>query len=129
MSDTKTYTEREVIAREREAFVQGAGAVFHFYGVDPYSKEGWKGSYYIAKDRYPLPKGTRPRVVDSEHTPLKYRIVAGVIETALKGTDCWCRSGWNDSPVNPTSDMREGDASELAAIAKVLANPTEEVDA
>lgn len=115
----KKYTERDLVLAKREGYVACRREHGYLDAVGVYQRE--------AARKYTLPKVTRPRVVNSKDTPMKYRIRDGVIERAFKGTDNWHRSTWNDSPLFVT-DLHAGDVCDLAAIVDVLANPTEEVE-
>jgi hypothetical protein len=118
MSNEKKYTERDKVLFQREAWTKA----LHLN-----TAHTWDWCAKSAAGQFPLPMVTRPRVVDSRDTPLKYRISDGVIERAFKGHDNWHRSTWNDRPIF-AKDLRDGDVCELAAIVDVLANPTEEVE-
>jgi len=126
MSDTKTYTEREAIEREREAFVDGASAVFSHYRIQPYDagSGGWKGSRTLASERYPLPKVTRPRVVTRKVRSFKFdwRWVNERLEYADPGSDDWEEYCGLIHASNEWPTL-------LAILDDLRANPTEEVDA
>lgn len=62
MSDEKTYTEREVVERERRAVERTIDELWHYLRTAiPFGE--WNGAQPLARRLYPLPTVTRPRVV------------------------------------------------------------------
>lgn len=112
MSDTKTYTEREVRKREREAVVRTVDAMW--YRVR--DRDDWAGSEALAARLYPNPKITRPREVYCDW--YTWRVVNGTLQrTAADGSwvDCVGNNAvgvskervevWADLFVNPTEEV------------------------
>ena len=114
MSDTKTYTEREVIEMQREAFKYG---VSHGQNYPCLTYKECEGA---SERMYPLPKVTRPRVVRDEWD-CEWRSLGGKMEFRLFG----CRE-WKASVDYGSVDITP---SRVGIWADLLANPTEEVDA
>ena len=125
-ADEKLVTEREAVERERKAFVAGVSRAGMLYEPSP---EYWHGE---AARRY-LPKVRKPRTyTEGEFT---FRVMDGKIVHQASGDRAWyaafelqtvegaesggCTIG-GYIPATPTL---------LAALADLLANPTEEVDA
>ena len=116
MSDEKKYTERDLVLAKREAFCAGRGAAFVHYDIGAPQGKAWPGSAHLAAERYPLPKVTRPRVVTREDG-CQLRISGGQLQYK------WLDGDWREyGSINWTPAQR-------AAMADLLANPTEEVDA
>ena len=118
----KTYTEKEVVLREREAFRAGASAVFVAFGIDPWghrSSGEWQGSEHIARARYPLPKVTRPRVVTCPKNGAQFRVIDGELQGRDTVLDGWLSVATIIYNVTP---------DRVALWADLLANPTEEVE-
>lgn len=124
MSDTKTYTEREVIERERAAFVAGVDESFRAFRIRPYDSPGWRGSHQLAAERYPLPKVTRPRVVRREVGGFQFdwRFVDNTLQHANPGMEDW------EDYCGVIHESGEWPAL-IAVLDDLRANPTEEVDA
>lgn len=114
MSDEKKYTEREKVLAEREAYRKGnASERAMAFGSGNYVG----GGPVSAEKMYPLPKVTRPRIVVDR---------AGHEWTWVEGRLCFRQT--------PTSNWISASSSLIGegardALATLLANPTEEVDA
>lgn len=122
----KRYTERELVLAQREAFRMGAAGLRYSRRDDfigPWSAER------DAEARYPLPKVTRPRVVDdpwpgSGH---QFRCVNGAIQVHHWGewkplaplagacADVWIYPTperirlWYDLLTHPTEEVEDGE--------------------
>ena len=110
MSAEKKYTERDMIVRERRAFVEGAN-----YGATGATMR----IYSEAEHRYPLPKVTRPRVVTDEYGDL-WKFENGVFRWSNCHKDA---IQWEH--VNPAWAPT---ATLVTLWAALLANPTETVE-
>ncbi len=115
MNDEKTISEREAVKRERKAFEDGMvrGSAREFTNIARVRQ--------AASEAYPLPKITRPRVVDDPHDCQEgsaWRVVEGRIEYRWKGDK---PSAWRQYASSPITPER------VAMWANLLANPTEEV--
>lgn len=122
MTESKTYTEREVILRERRAVGRAINAVW------PHIKRGlngldWVGSDAIRDCLYPLPKVTRPRVLPDEFG-MGWKYENGAFYYTLSVRPDLVR--WHRATANVTPT--EITASRVALWATLLDNPTEEVD-
>ena len=138
---TPTITEREAVERERAAFLAGcaaAAAVVYPTSAGDAAKmvaaswpvraaDHWADDETIAyaegaaAARYPLPKVTRPRVVQ-DTTRIEYRLAP---ETA----DCYAAIEYRSAPGlawRVVSDVA-ATAERVRLWADLLANPTEEV--
>jgi len=101
-----SISEKDAVLREREAFTTGVYAVL---GSNTVEQE--------ATRRYPLPKVTRPRVVQDPVNPRReWRCVGGKMQTREDTL------AWYD-----VTEVRIS-APHVALWADLLANPTEEVD-
>lgn len=118
MSDNQTVTEREVVLRERKAFLQGIRSTSFLMVTDD--------SYWSdeAVRRYPLPLITRPRVVKDPEAGFdqRWRVVDGCLEYAVPNGP-WHkahkRSNW--------SGVEQPTPARIRLWADLLHNPTEEV--
>lgn len=132
MSAEKKYTERDLVLAKREGYVDCR--VTHGYR-DVHSREVYGEE---ARKRYPLPKVTRPRVVqdelgDSGH-PVWFRVSAGGgIEYQLSscggqwytiGRLLNVSSAWPRDDVSATQQMTRWEG----IWADLRVNPTEEVE-
>ena len=112
MSDEKTYTEREM-AHERQAVARTV--------LLAHTTMGYEKCDAIARQSFPLPKVTRPRVVqDPLYHWKKWRVIDGELQRNGSEDDS---DEWVSTPL---SDMT---AARVRVLADLLANPTEEVDA
>ena len=113
MTDDQRYSERDVILRERAAFVTGVA-------YSAYRADSSDGSINEAKRRYPL-KVERPRVVrdpDSDGD-YEFRVATDEIQVRCKG------GAWHGSQYYcPRLSLHR-----VALLADLLARPTELVDA
>lgn len=113
MSDKPTVTEREVVLRERKAYVAGWRDVNRLDGD------------MAATRLYPLPSITRPRVVkDPAYPSYEWRVVDGLLE--------WRRdpysSGWvSIETAGGFIGIYAATKQRVAVWADLLSNPTEEV--
>ena len=134
MSDEKTYTEREVVKRERDAFYDGAAwranramelsdRAFTFINTREYRD--------AAEKRYPLPKVRRPRV---EKFPA---VGGGICRVKLIDGQAWYTFGYladakwfsvQDEITKGNSTMAENIEQLVDAIRSLRANPTETVE-
>jgi hypothetical protein len=95
MSEQKMVTEREARLRERKASAKARCAALraserfphtHHFGHDAGAPCG--DCMQKARERYPLPTVTRPRVfMDSDGD--QYRVVDGTLQTRRNGSDEW----------------------------------------
>lgn len=116
---TTTYTEKDVVLREREAFVAGYACAHGAWLVDvrPAKSE--------AESRYPLPKVTRARVVRDPHdSTIEYRLTDGGYQYREK-----CGKWTNMDAIGETWSKDNCPTPERATLwADLIANPTEEVE-
>lgn len=121
--DEKTVAEREAVLRERAAFIAGVKAILDAQGDHAIGR--WRGSDVIAAERYPLPKVTRPRVIE---VPMhqygsamiesrKYRLFNKVFQVWSPRDCCWL----------PTLDQPTPERA--IAWLDLFNTPNEEVDA
>ena len=138
---SKLYTERELVMAQREAYERGI-MIAHQHANNCYSDRAneqplyrWESEWgkpcliandieRLAREAFPLPKVTRPRVVRVGE--LEYRISEGVIEFRKPCDKLWCdHAEWRDCmkwlPSSRTQD-------EVKALTDLLARPTEEVE-
>lgn len=115
----RVYSEREKVLAEREAYQSGVNTMY-MNGVVPATPEACQESVRLLKlaaTRYPLPKVTRPRVVETARSGYEWRIVGGALQERRIDTELWrIAEGWVGDPEN------------MRVLADLLANPTEEVD-
>lgn len=109
------YTERDLILAKRQAFEDGFELGWKGQTTE------WRGLLTEAEARYPLPKVTRPRVVQY---PLyhwkKWRVIDGELQRNGSEDDS---DEWVSTPLSVMT------AARVRVLADLLANPTEEVDA
>lgn len=112
-----TYTEREVVLREREAFVKG-WKDFQSERVACAEED----CYQAAARHFPLPTVTRPRVVrDSYNADREWKFVDGKLLTRTH----W-EPKWRDANTGP--DRMPGWTPErVKLLAELIANPNETV--
>lgn len=113
MSAPAAITERDAVLREREAYAKAMHrARCPEYNVcEPCKRR--------AAEAYPLPKVTRPRVVTDSIGAMCYRVVNDVTEWADVDAD-----NWRPMMVKVNDLIPE----QLAALADLWTNPTEEVE-
>lgn len=111
----KTYTEQEVVLRERAAYVRGR---HESLTARPMVQSEAREYEKEAASRYPLPKVTRARVVKRADDGCELRMEGDVLQFRLCHSDEWR----NYTSICWTPANR-------VAIADLLANPTEEVEA
>ncbi|RTL04098.1 MAG: hypothetical protein EKK62_17025 [Acidimicrobiia bacterium] len=124
----KTYTEKDVVLREREAFVAGATAVFDAFGIDPWNHRivgEWKGMECMARARYPLPKVTRARVVQDPEGDGYWVICSGLVRWTMFDNG----AGGIDLTNRSRPELLQITPKRVALWADLLANPTEECEA
>lgn len=113
----ETYTLRDVVLAEREAFIAGVNTRARLDVGDD-----WKGAAHEAAKRYPLPKVTRPRVL-SDGAGMQYSVIIDgerlVIQYRHKPNEMWSRTFPGVFTI---------DAVRAQIFADLLANPTEEVE-
>ena len=107
MSDEKTYTEREM-AHERQAVARTV--------LLAHTTMGYEECDAIARQSFPLPKVTRPRVVRREDG-CELRLFGTELQFRLCNDEWKCYNGMCVDEIN------------RSALLDLLANPTEEVDA
>ena len=123
MSDERKYAEREYVLAQRKAFVAGSNAenaawmkllsVNHTSGFD---------SIDASRKRYPLPKVTRPRVVnDPQELGLEYTVRNGILAHRQNGMKIGFWDAVAGSQIQPTAER-------CRVWADLLANPTEELE-
>ena len=107
----KRYTEREMVLAQRAAFIAGAE-----YRREPpqHSAVDCDACHAMSRDRYPLPKVTRPRVVQDANG-WRWRVVDGVLQS-LPGGDVW------------NNVVYINDRNRRTVLADLLANPTETME-
>ena len=119
MSDEKKYTQRDLVLAQREAFRDGAQALY-YHEVIPAGPSLFSDALDEVREnidkRYPFPRVTRPRVV-RDTAGDQWRIRDGKLEVN-------CSFGW-ESAVSVT----DIDMETLKRLSDLLANPTETVDA
>lgn len=105
-----TVSERNAVLRERAAFVKG----YHTYRDGSYRPAfgGVEEGERYAHKAFPLPRVTRPRVAQTSVGEI--RVVNGIVQIR-EG------AGWLSASVLTRANVE--------AIADLLANPTEEVEA
>ena len=110
---SRTYTERELVLAQRDAYARGLGEGTQYWGDDAVAK---------ARHEYPLPKVTRPRVVDDPHVFSQFKADGGKLYWRGGNT------GWYafDNVANPPAFLPTEERVRLWA--DLLANPTEEVE-
>lgn len=132
MSDEKKYTERDLVLAKQEAFVEGSLLTFRHFDCSLGSEAGlkWRGSSNLAAERYPLPKVTRPRVVQDPHERgMRWRVLRdkdqhGVTYLEYNAFNTGADASWRTGLGTYCAT-----AERVALWADLLANPTEEVDA
>jgi hypothetical protein len=112
VSDAKVYTERDVLTFRRSTVRETIAYLWP--DIKRCGPSGWPGVEHVVNTIAPLPKVTRQRVVEVS-AGLAYRYVDGELQAR---TD---RYEWNRSNIFTPDDIR--------ALAAMLANPTEEVEA
>lgn len=124
-ADAPTPTTKREVLIAREAFERGVAAVWSHmnlsYGME--STRGWKGSFLLAAEAYPLPTVTRPRTItvpehsiDGEHyEETTFRAMNRRIEWRV-GPDRWMLGNFHAT------------APRVAAWQDLLNNPTETVE-
>lgn len=121
-TEQKVISEREAVLREREAWTRArVGATLHNYhpriaGATVGCAE-CEHARQRARELYPLPKVTRPRVV-TDSDCYQWRAVGGSLQ--------WRK---RDSAVWSAEDVTVVRPSQVALLAELLANPNETVDA
>ena len=128
MTDEKLVTEREKIEAERAAFIMGLKASGMLY------EPGLAAVQAKVERLYPLPKVTRPRTY--KEGAFTFRVMNGVVvqRTVGDGVGKWYTAFHGQSVEGATENACTiGDdirvtPTLLAALADLLANPTEEVD-
>jgi hypothetical protein len=124
MDDTeKLYTKRDLILAKRlayaEAHVLGMLASARFMGTLAEANEA--ANRYV-RNKYPLPKVERPRVVqDPKYPDVQWRSVGGLLEV-MQRVDPGFR------PVRADFEAWTFSYERLAVWSDLLANPTEFVD-
>jgi hypothetical protein len=127
MTNDQTVTEREAVQRERAAFMAGGRAVFEHFRISPetcHRDATWAGTESLARERYPFPTITRPRVlVDESGMGWKYEGGAFwyTLSTRRDLID-WRRD-------DPSDVKHELTVERVTLWADLLAHPTEEVEA
>lgn len=109
MTDEKKYTMRDMVLAQRDAYARGLGEETQYWGDDAVAK---------AHREYPLPKVTRPRVVSDGTMEWKYE--NELLMCRYSGWDVWRSVQYSEVPLN---------RRRAEALADLLANPTEEVEA
>lgn len=134
MSDRKVLTERDVVVRERAAWAAGWLSAPANHSC---SKDTVEMARAHAKQIYPLPRVTRPRVVADPHGSnwtQKWRVRDGAIEWEKS----WDGKGDKWVPLTPQAMPRTNGSPEnieqvtnqrIAMWADLLARPTEECEA
>lgn len=131
MADEKTYTEKEVVLRERKAFYSGYVAL-NWCSCE--ASEVCGTCQAETNRRYPLPKVTRPRVViDAGGAGVReWRYVEGQIQTRVRGTTHWfCLAHGDAFAAKAVQHEDVGFAwtpERINMLAKLIADPTEIVD-
>ena len=113
MSDEKTYTEREM-AHERQAVARTV--------LLAHTTMGYEECDAIARQSFPLPKVTRPRVVRRQASCIEFRwrLLNGALQWANVDDD-----DWSFYSITNEEEWR----SVGPIYVDLIANPTEEVDA
>jgi hypothetical protein len=122
MSDEKRYTERDVVLRERAAFLEACGVC-----VNELPQWPWQAKQ-AAERRYPLPKVTRPRAVTlSEGYEVTVRPES---VTSKSGGFTVKRNGETVCIYGNTLALRAYlyTLDDLRAVVGLLESPTEEVE-
>jgi hypothetical protein len=124
MADEKMVSEKDAVLRERAAFRAGVDALFISNAVPAgmQSNRAVACAQASAEDLYPLPKVTRPRVVQirGAYSTYEYRWVDNHLELrSVDGAGLWQRAG----------TIGASDPAFLVALGQLAAAPTEEVDA
>ena len=113
MSET-TYTEKDVVLREREAYVRGRHESLSAQRMTDSERREFERDAAV---RYPLPKVTRPRVVTRQDG----------VQLRIEDPELQFRIGPNCSWA--TYCLTYMSPANRAALLDLLANPTEEVEA
>ena len=111
MSAEKKYTERDIILARRQGAAWMRCAQRHALDWDEPGDGPCDDCVKRAREVYPLPTITRPRV-HKDHRGVEWRVVGGKIQRN-------CSSGWTDIDEPPDFAV---------AIASLVANPTETVE-
>lgn len=112
MPATRTYTEREKVLAERAAFAHGYRNAKNHAPLDFIAESQERAAQF-----YPLPKVTRPRVVeDSDGACWRWTPARG-LEWRTPGLD------WHNANASMISETCR------RVVADLLANPTEKVEA
>jgi hypothetical protein len=112
---SRTYTERELVLAQREAFKRGYDNRHVGEATTPWGS--WPGIVEAAEMLYPLPKVTRPRVVRDNTLEWKYE--NGHFAYRYGGASDWHSTQYSEVPIN---------RRRVEVLADLLANPTEEVE-
>jgi hypothetical protein len=114
-------TERDAILRERAAYVRGFHTTVSNCNtrIENQYAPARADSERFARELYPLPRVTRPRVVYDKQQAL-WRCVAGYVEVKLRGEKDFSKLA---GTILYMTDER------IAILDDLRANPTEEVEA
>lgn len=125
MSNEKKYTERDLVAAKRNAFLSGRvdrGETGQLSGVEAERR---------AREMYPLPKVTRPRVLDDPHVAgAKWKLYPNLApmlgEFGVAHPDIY-----DGDFYTPSKELNLGvpTTARVKLWADLIANPTEEVEA
>lgn len=117
LSEGPAISERDAIKRERQAVMDAVHELRRQNRLD-FSSGSWEGSLTLAERLYPLPKVTRPRVVEDKANGREIRLTLdGYLQSRFgKGHE------WHSLTINQYV------AENRPALADLLSNPLETVE-
>lgn len=126
----KTYTEKEVILRERIAFEKGASWRFNCAMLNSDRISTVTDTVYkvAAAEAFPLPKVSQPRIW-TDPNGRQFRVVDGQVQTKSRHDVSWhCLDNGHSNGAVPAAGL-SWRPERVLAIADLIKNPTELVDA